>query len=241
MNCNINDNCNPLKWQQIRQMILVVADNWNQTQARLFLCAGTKGKWQVLNSYPAVCGKNGMAWGIGLYPADTLSTLPQPVKKEGDGKSPAGIFRFGTCMGYEPRLAVNSKWPYQPLNAAMQGVDDPNSRYYNQIIDTAKLLPAITIDWQSHEKMRRSDDLYKWLLVIEHNPRNLPGYGSLIFMHIWENQTKGTAGCTALAESNLLEILEWLDPDHNPVLVQLPRTIYNQKLAEWGLPAINTL
>ena len=239
MSCAIKDNCNPVDWQTVRQMILVVTDNWDQTQARLFRCARTGENWQVLNSYPAVCGENGMAWGIGLYPA-TLSELLQPFKKEGDGKSPAGIFRFGKCMGYEPLLAVNSKWPYQPLSVTMQGVDDPQSRYYNQIIDTAQLLPGTAIDWQSHETMRRSDDLYKWLLVIEHNHLNLPGYGSLIFMHIWENQTKGTAGCTALAESSLLEILEWLDLDHNPVLVQLPREIYDQKLPEWGLPAINT-
>jgi D-alanyl-D-alanine dipeptidase len=220
-----------------RQIILALTENWDRFYAKLYLCKNILGTWQVNKCFPAVCGQKGMAWGLGLYPVSPAKQL-QPAKREGDRKSPAGFFRLGICMGYAPKLAINPRLRYQQLTATMQGVDDLHSRYYNQIVDSAQLPQNGEADWNSHEVMRRVDDLYKWLIVIDHNPNNLPDFGSLIFMHIWKNGNFGTAGCTALAEDSLLEILSWLDPTQDPVLVQLPRNVYREKQVAWKLPTV---
>jgi L,D-peptidoglycan transpeptidase YkuD (ErfK/YbiS/YcfS/YnhG family) len=220
-----------------RQMLLALTECWDSFHVKLYLCENILGMWQVDKCFKAVCGQNGMAWGLGIYPASPAEQ-PQPAKQEGDRKSPAGIFSLGISMGYAPQLAVNSRLLYQQLTATMQGVDDTRSRHYNHIIDHSQLPQTEKADWNSHEVMRRADDLYKWLIVINHNPNNIPGSGSLIFMHIWKNENSGTAGCTALSEGSLLEILSWLDPAKDPVLVQLTQGIYWEKQVQWELPIV---
>ena len=60
--------------------------------------------------------------------------------------------------------------------------------------------------------------------VIAHNPQNLHGRGSCIFMHLWQGENVPTSGCTAMSEENLRSILMWLDPAKDPRLVQLVRS-----------------
>jgi L,D-peptidoglycan transpeptidase YkuD (ErfK/YbiS/YcfS/YnhG family) len=220
-----------------RQMILVIAATWNNYHARLHLCEKNAGMWRVVKDFSAVCGQKGMAWGLGLYPSSP-QFQPRPAKTEGDRKSPAGVFQLGICLGYAPKLTVNPVFPYRQITATMQGVDDPASRYYNRVIDCAQVQAIETNDWNSYEVMRRADDLYKWLIVIHHNFAAIPGAGSLIFMHVWENAAAGTAGCTALPEEDLLEVISWLNPGDEPILVQLPQTIYDEKQPIWKLPLL---
>jgi D-alanyl-D-alanine dipeptidase len=209
------------------QIILVITDGWEDCRARLALFERKNGKWEERGDFPAVCGRKGMAWGCGQVHACAGATIT-PVKREGDQKTPAGIFSLGECLGYAPRLTVNPKLPYRQIVESMQGVDDPASRYYNQIVNTAAIAPA-DIDWKSYEIMRRADDRYKWLMVIGHNPENLPGWGSLIFLHLWRDQAAGTAGCTAVSETTILTVFQWLDPALNPVMVQWPREVYEAR------------
>ena len=64
------------------------------------------------------------------------------------------------------------------------------------------------------------DGLYRWGIVVGHNPANQPGAGSCIFIHLWRGPGQPTAGCTAMSEENLPRILAWLDPALDPRLVQ---------------------
>ncbi len=43
-----------------------------------------------------------------------------------------------------------------------------------------------------------------------------------IFLHLWQAPNRGTAGCTAMGESDMRALMRWLDPTRNPVLIQLP-------------------
>lgn len=89
--------------------------------------------------------------------------------------------------------------------------------------------------------MHRKDDAYKWGLFINHNaPNAIAGKGSCIFMHIWENDTTGTVGCTAMKEDHLLRILHWIDAGMHPLLVQMPKSEYAVLAAKFHLPAIHT-
>jgi hypothetical protein len=39
-----------------------------------------------------------------------------------------------------------------------------------------------------------------------------------------------------MAEEDLVEVLGWLDPDQQPVLVQLPEPVFETVESAWGLP-----
>jgi hypothetical protein len=69
----------------------------------------------------------------------------------------------------------------------------------------------------------------------------LAGEGSCIFLHIWRSPEKGTAGCTAMAEEDLLAVLLWLKNEKNPLLAQLPRAEYEKLWKVWGLPSFEQL
>jgi hypothetical protein len=43
---------------------------------------------------------------------------------------------------------------------------------------------------------------------------------------VWSGSEKPTAGCTALSRGDLLELLRWLEPSKQPLLVQLPETLF---------------
>ena len=224
---------NPLA--RTRQCLVVTAADWGSTTGTLRAFErAPAGDWKPVGStVPVVLGKTGLAWGRGfLQPPMTDG----PRKKEGDNKAPAGIFHLGPAFGYA--AAERASWiklRYVALTKSTEGVDDPRSRYYNQLVDRSKIA---RVDWQTSEKMLRADVLYKWGLVVAHNPSATPGAGSCIFLHIWRNSSAATAGCTAMPEPNLLKLLHWLDPAAHPILIQMPRQNYEALRAELKLPTL---
>ena len=217
------------------QEVVVLTDSWSSVDAslQLFERESAHAPWRAVNeASAAVVGRNGLGWGIGLH--DTTSSDTAPIKEEGDGKAPAGIFLLNSAFGYaSPDSAQWINLPYQQLTASMQCVDDVNSEFYNQVIDTSNN----PLQWRSHEEMFRKDGLYKMGIVVSHNAHPpIPGRGSCIFIHIWREASQGTAGCTAVAEPDLQAALRWLDPAKTPVLVQLPRLEYERYRGVWGLP-----
>jgi L,D-peptidoglycan transpeptidase YkuD (ErfK/YbiS/YcfS/YnhG family) len=219
-----------------RQCVVVVAPAWSSKTAllRAFERASPDSDWKMRgNPIPVVLGKNGLGWGLGLVDAKGHAG---PRKIEGDNKAPAGIFRLGPAFGYAPtRSASWIKLHYVPLTKTTEGVDDPRSRYYNQLVDRSKVA---RVDWRSSEQMRRADDLYKWGVFVAHNPTAKPGVGSCIFLHIWKNSSTSTTGCTAMAERDLVQLLRWLDPNAHPVLAQMPASDYAVLQSSYHLPAI---
>ncbi len=218
-----------------RQCLLVIAENWQAQTAALYAFErdDTASQWRQRGAkIPVVVGKSGLAWGRGT--AD-VSTLRGPVKAEGDGKAPAGVFPILSAFGYATASeARDIKLPYLSLTPDSEGVDDPRSRFYNQLVERSKIPQP---DWRTSEHMRRRDDLYRWGALIGHNTSPAqPGAGSCIFLHIWRNPTSGTAGCTAMEQKHLTSLLTWLDPKATPLLVQLPREFVTPLREKWSLP-----
>jgi D-alanyl-D-alanine dipeptidase len=215
-----------------RQCLVVVADDLNAQTGVLhaFERTSSRSGWQSHGGViPVVLGKKGLAWGRGIINFNSAMR-----KVEGDNKAPAGIFRLGPAFGYAPKSAARwIKLPYVRLTRNSEGIDDPRSRYYNKLIDRSRVA---TVDWGSSEQMLRADNLYKWGVVVAHNPSATPGAGSCIFFHVWKNSRSATAGCTAMAEPDLVELLRWLDPRKRPVLIQMPRLIYEACRAKFNLP-----
>lgn len=201
-----------------RQVILVLADHLDQVPAKVWLLErlGTRSPWRAAGGpLEANVGRNGVGWGLGEPALPNPGVFPD--KREGDGRSPAGIFTLPWAFGTRPAAeAAGVRLPWRECTDTLRGVDDVNSRYYNRIVDEAATPDK---DWDSAEIMRRPDGLYDEGIAIGHNPANRPGGGSCIFLHIWGGPGKGTAGCTALSKENVHKILQWTDPAKSPRLI----------------------
>ncbi|MDB6140475.1 MAG: hypothetical protein JWO94_3547 [Verrucomicrobiaceae bacterium] len=200
-----------------RQVVLVLAPNDRSETACLWLMERPEGDtWHAAaGPIPVTLGHQGLAWGKGEHTA--LPPAGFRIKHEGDKCSPAGVFRLPFAFGLA--AAPEATWlklPYTPLTPSIVGVDDPKSSHYNQIVDNTQ----VPVDWDSNEPMQRIGHLYEWGAFIAHNPEGTPGLGSCIFLHLWPGPGEGTAGCTAMAEDSIKQVLGWLDPVKEPRLVQ---------------------
>jgi len=217
-----------------RQLILVTTGGWNAVdgEIRLYERDSINDRWKAVGEkISVVVGRNGMAWGRGLH-GDPIGE--GPVKQEGDGRAPAGVFRLSSAFGYAPpEQAGDVKLPYVQAVATLECVDDPQSAHYNRIIDRGAVENP---DWKSSERMRREDDQYRWGVVVDHNAQGVSGRGSCVFLHIWEGAGKGTAGCTAMNLSSIEDLLRRLDAKKRPILVQLPQVELARWRKAWGLP-----
>ncbi|MCX6847865.1 MAG: L,D-transpeptidase family protein [Verrucomicrobia bacterium] len=198
------------------QALLVLAESDRATTGNLWMLERVSAAedWKAAGGpIPVSLGRSGLAWGVGEHRAQAPSGFR--MKKEGDGCSPAGIFRIPYAFGYAS-TAPDLNVKYAPVTPTLIGVDDGKSKYYNQVIETA----GVSVDWDSHETMLREDGLYRWGAFVAHNSTNTPGGGSCIFLHIWRGPGKPTSGCTAMSEDDLVRILKWMDPSKQPRLVQ---------------------
>ena len=209
------------------QLIVVTSKSWDAIQATAQRYERRGKTFEKLEApFAVVLGKNGMGWGKGLLAPDQEG----PVKQEGDGKAPAGMFKLGTAFGYAP--SADTRLPYLPLTPTIECVDDSQSARYNELVDGT----LVAKDWSSSERMRRNDDLYRQGIFIQHNTPAIPAAGSCIFFHIWRGPTAPTRGCTAMDPADIAQLFNWIDPGKSPVLVQLPETQYEQLRQRWKLP-----
>lgn len=219
------------------QLIVVTTPDWNAADGKLqrYERVLPKGDWKPVGEpISIVVGKNGLGWGSGIFSADALRVAgsDDPIKKEGDGKAPAGVFRLGTAFGYAPEILWAWKMPYLKLTESVECVDDTASRFYNRIVYRTSVKP----DWNSSEHMLRNDELYRWGIVVEHNAQRVPGKGSCIFLHIWRGSGQGTVGCTAMPREQLELLLSWLNRAKDPLLLQVPNAEYIRLKGRFNLP-----
>ena len=125
-------------------------------------------------------------------------------KKEGDKKTPVGIFNIQHLYFRKDKL----KKPETLLKCIeikknMGWCDDVNySKKYNKLIKIEKNIKC--------EKLYRRDFKYDLLIPIKYNFYNtVLGNGSCIFIHLTKNY-QPTAGCIALKEKDFLIMLKIL-------------------------------
>ena len=123
-------------------------------------------------------------------------------KKEGDKKTPKGIFGLENLYFRKDRI----KKPITSLKCIeikrnMGWCDDIKfSKQYNKLIRINEK--------SKHEKLKRKDHKYDLLIPIKYNfKKPIPGLGSCIFIHLTKNY-KPTAGCVALKEKDFLIMLK---------------------------------
>jgi len=214
-----------------RQLVLVVTPTWDTTSGtmRTYARSSAHAPWRRVGpSVPVVVGASGLAW------ADSLGADGDPHKREGDGRSPAGVFPLDSAFGFAPASAMTQlRLPYVPLLAGTECVDDTSSVHYNTVVDRDRV-PKV--DWTSSEHMRRIAQ-YQVGVMVGYNTKPIqPRRGSCIFLHIWNGPGSSTAGCTAFPRADVEALLTWLDPKQEPVLVQLPAVEYSRLKKSWALP-----
>src|SRR6478735_8588403 len=208
------------------QVVLVTSPGWDAPTGTLRTFERTETGWrEVGQARNVTLGRAGSGWGIGLHEPQVVG----PRKQEGDGRSPAGIFLVGEAFGYPEK--VDTGLEYHAMDAGDWCVDVSGSLYYNRIINVAKV-GEHAIEGSS-EPMRRDlhadgDQRYRIGFVVEHNPSGADRGGSCIFAHVWKSPDDSTAGCTAMSDANMQDLLRWLDRRRNPMFVLLPEDAYAQ-------------
>ena len=119
-------------------------------------------------------------------------------KKEGDKKTPKGIFKIENLYYRKDR----KQKPSTLLNCIeikknMGWCHDTRfPKKYNKLFKIQKKI--------KHEKLKRKDYKYNFLIPIKYNfNKPITGYGSCIFIHLTKDY-KPTAGCIALKEKDFL-------------------------------------
>jgi len=205
----------PAKTEQI---IAVTTKDWSSPSGTLQRYIKKEARWYKVGKAISVkIGRNGLGWGIGLH---KIPKDGNPIKREGDGKAPAGVFWLKQGFGYAP---FDISYPYVVYKETDHCVDDVKSRYYNQIVDSRK----VQRDYKSFEHMKFPKNFYKYGIVVDHNAKAKRGAGSCIFIHI---KSVPTAGCTVMREKEMKEILRWLKHDKHPILIQAPKGVIEKLL-----------
>jgi D-alanyl-D-alanine dipeptidase len=218
------------------QLVVVLCDSETATTGICQTLEKVDDEWQTkMLPFPVVIGKNGLGWGRGLHPPVRDG---MPEKREGDGKSPAGVFQLSAVFGVLPLDSLMPlAMPYVHITELLECIDDVKSNYYNQLVDNDTVA---AVDWNSSEKMLQIGEPYALGVFVDHNVAPpIAGAGSCIFLHIWKNASSSTVGCTAMSDEKLVELVGWLDRSTQPLLIQLTRKQYRKLLYQWNLPTIN--
>ena len=123
-------------------------------------------------------------------------------KKEGDKKTPKGIFEIGNLYFRKDRKEKPSTLLKSiEINKDMGWCDDVRfPKKYNKIFKIEKKI--------KHEKLKRKDYKYDFLIPIKYNfKKPITNRGSCIFIHLTKNY-RPTAGCIALSKKDFLIMLK---------------------------------
>ncbi len=162
---------------------------------------------------PAVVGARGIAWG---HPFVSYAKGGEPIKQEGDKRTPAGLYRLGATFGF----AKDDRPGHMQLAPGAQFcVHDPRSPHYGRIVTRAK-----AGETTSGEDMA-AFPLYKRGIVIDYAPRPRAKAGSCIFLHIWGGEGVGTAGCVALPEERVAYLQDWTKGRHSVIAIVSEDTV----------------
>ena len=165
------------------QIILVIPSNYTTTSAMLYFYVKEENQWKEYLHAEAYIGKNGLG-----------------KEKEGDGKTPVGVYQFNAYFGINDNPGTNL--PYVKVNVSHYWNGDSNSDRYNQLvnIETYK-----DFNKDESEHLIEVNPGYEYAMNINWNKEGTPKKGSAIFLHCY-TKNKYTGGCVAIHYLKLTEI-----------------------------------
>ena len=121
-------------------------------------------------------------------------------KKEGDKKTPKGEFKLKYILYRKDRIFdLKTRLKKIVIKKRMGWCDDPNSNYYNKIINFPSKYSA--------EKLWKKENVYDIIIVIDYNLNPIiKNKGSAIFLHITKKYEE-TKGCVAINLRNMKLII----------------------------------
>lgn len=140
------------------------------------------------------------------------------TRVQGTDTTPTGIYSIteGFGVGANP----GTKMPYHQVTDQDWWVEDPTSAYYNQMRTTAQggfHLTETGDDGSEH--LIEYPTQYHNALVVNYNmDPAVPGRGAGIFLHDLGPQAGPTAGCIAVPQDFLTQVMDWIDPAQHPVI-----------------------
>ena len=183
----------PAAVQAVQQLIVVTAASHSTTYAtvRGYRVSGSR-RVLVFGPWTARVGYKGVA---------------EPgMKREGDGRTPSGTYRFSFFFGVQPNLGFSFRFRHAYSYDFWD--DDPASARYNEWVDARVRDPGA-----KPEPMHQVP-AYDYAAVIAYNLARVPGLGSAVFLHVGTGGPTG--GCVSLPRAELIRVLRWLRPSANP-------------------------
>lgn len=200
-----------------RQVIVVEAPKWSATEGTLTAYERSGDSWSVVQ--PTVRAQLGYG---GLVRGDE--------RRQGTGTVPTGVFDILSGFGRKPdpgteldyvQVDRNDAWTYNP-----------------KVPSTYNVFQTADRSWKSYggyvEELWNMGMQYDYVAILDYNlpagpistdargirrssnPPNTSRGGG-IFLHV-DNGNK-TAGCIAVKRSVMRDLMEWLDPNEDPVIV----------------------
>ena len=144
------------------------------------------GEWAVKRDAQCYIGKNGTG-----------------KTKEGDGKTPLGVFQVRTAFGIKDNPGTKLDYVKITDDIYCCGCE----KFYNQLISAT----ATGHKCDAGEHMIKYTREYNYGMFIDYNKDNVFGLGSAIFVHC-TGASKHTAGCVAMPEADMKYVLEQAQP-----------------------------
>lgn len=184
-------NNNKIDLAKVKQLVVTYKLDGKDKGYKVMGLEKSKGKWKLaIAPVKASTGRNGFA--------------QENEKKEGDGKTPNGLYALGQLYSYEKD--VDTKIHFQQVDSLDKWIDDSSSNDYNKYVRGETSAKSF-----EHLKLNSID--YKYCMVIEYNTNPVvKGKGSAIFFHVANEKYAPTAGCVAIAENDMLQFLKWFKP-----------------------------
>lgn len=149
------------------------------------------GSWYLRLRTPARVG------GAGIGPASEQSQY-----------TPEGNMPLDQAFG---RLPNPGTWmPYFTTDRYDWWNENPSSPQYNLHVRSA------TSPGGFSENLYTSGTAYNYAVNMSYNPDRIPWGGSAYFLHV--DIGAPTAGCVAVSQDAMAQLLRWLNPRHRPVI-----------------------
>lgn len=150
-----------------------------------------QGKWEQIMTTSGFIGKNGLG-----------------KEREGDKKTPVGVFRFDAALGIAPDPGCAIPYTQVDENYYWSGDGRPGMKY-NQLVDIRQL-PGLDKDASEH--LVDYDPYYIYVLNMGYNAECKPGKGSALFLHCLDPGRPFTGGCVAIPEDKMLFVMQHVQP-----------------------------
>lgn len=199
------------------QVVLVTADSWRATMGTVQVFEKKNKSWLAAQkSVKAYLGYGGL--------------VPGDKRKQGTGTTPTGTYAFISAFGIKPdpgtklsytKVDNNDAWTYNPKFPSTYNVFQTANKKWSGYGDFVEILSTYGKPYNYSAVLDFNLPTGKittganGINRTDQSANTVRGGG--IFLHV-SNGTK-TAGCIAIPEQAMKEILEWVDPKKNPVIV----------------------